>query len=83
MKGTEENRTYQLKYSSTQAAEHELLKHFGLKKIENPEASQPNIVTVHLAGKYLGSQEVLMILILAFDTKMGCILKIRVKTGDE
>jgi len=33
MKGAEEKRTYQLRYSSTQAAEHELLKHFGLKKI--------------------------------------------------
>ena len=41
------------------------------------------MVTVNLAGKYLGSQEILMTLILAFDTKMGCLLKIRVKTGDE
>lgn len=41
------------------------------------------MVTVNLAGKFLGSQEILMILILAFDTKMGCLLKIRVKTEDE
>ena len=33
MKGAEEIRTYQLKYSSTQAAEHELCRHFGLRKI--------------------------------------------------
>jgi len=83
IKGKEEKRTYQLKYSSTQAAEQELLRHFGLKKIDSPESSQANIVTVNLAGKFLGAQEVLMILILAFDTKMGCLLKIRVKTEDE
>jgi hypothetical protein len=41
------------------------------------------MITINLAGKFLGSQEVLMILILAFDTKMGCLLKIRVKTEDE
>ena len=41
------------------------------------------MVTVNLAGKFLGAQEVLMILILAFDTKMGCLLKIRVKASDE
>lgn len=83
MKGGEEKRTYQLKYSSTQAAENELLKHFGLKKIENPDSSQANFITVNLAGKFLGSQEILMVLVLAFDTKMGCLLKIRVKTPDE
>lgn len=33
LKGYEENGTFQLKYASTQAAEQELTKHFGLKKI--------------------------------------------------
>ena len=41
------------------------------------------MVTVNLAGKFLGSKQILMILILAFDTKLGCLLKIRVKTEDE
>jgi hypothetical protein len=41
------------------------------------------MITINLAGKFLGAREVLMILILAFDTKMGCLLKIRVKTEDE
>jgi hypothetical protein len=59
------------------------LRHFGLRKIDSPESSQANMITINLAGKFLGSQEVLMILILAFDTKMGCLLKIRVKTEDE
>ena len=41
------------------------------------------MVLVNLAGKFLGADSVLMILSLAFDTKMGCLLKIRVKTEEE
>lgn len=33
MKGFEENGTFQLKYASTQAAEQELLRHFGMRKL--------------------------------------------------
>jgi len=33
LKGFEQNGTFQLKYASTQAAEQELIKHFGLKKL--------------------------------------------------
>lgn len=84
MKGFEESRTFQLKYASTQAAEQELTRHFGLRKVENPEGStKPNMVTVNLAGKFLGAKAVMMVLMLAFDTKMGCLLKIKVKTEEE
>ena len=84
MKGFEENGTFQLKYASTQAAEQALTKDFGLKKIENPEPStNPNLVNVYLAGYFLGVTRVLVVLMLAFDTKMGCILKIKVKTEEE
>ena len=81
MKGFEEARTFQLKYSSTQAAEQELIKHFGLKKIENPEGqTKANMVAVNLAGRFLGAKAILMVLMLAFDTKLGCLLKIKVKS---
>jgi hypothetical protein len=41
------------------------------------------MVAINLAGRFLGSTPVLVILMLAFDTKMGCLLKIKVKTSDE
>lgn len=48
-----------------------------------------NMVTINLAGKYLGNlynnigvHDVMMILMLAYDTKMGCLLKIKVKTDN-
>lgn len=41
------------------------------------------MVTVHLAGRFLGAQAVLMVMMLAFDTKMGCLLKIKVKSEEE
>lgn len=41
------------------------------------------MVAVNLAGRFLGSKAILMVLMLAFDTKMGCLLKIKVKTEDE
>lgn len=81
MKGFEENSTFQLKYASTQAAEQELIKHFGLKKIENIEGiTKGNMVAVNLAGRFLGSNAVLIVLMLAFDTKLGCLLKIKIKS---
>ena len=41
------------------------------------------MVAVNLAGRFLGSKAVLMVLMLAFDTKLGCLLKIKVKSEDE
>ena len=38
------------------------------------------MVVVNLAGKYLGNRLVLAVLMLAIDTKLGCLLKIKVKT---
>jgi hypothetical protein len=38
------------------------------------------MVTISLAGKYLGIHSVLIVLILAYDTKMGCLLKIKAKS---
>lgn len=84
MKGFEQNGTFQLKYASTQAAEQELIRHFGLKKLESTEnVGKGNMVAVNLAGRFLGATHVLVVLMLAFDTKMGCLLKIKVKTEDE
>jgi hypothetical protein len=40
------------------------------------------MVAVNLAGRFLGSKAVLIILMLAFDTKLGCLLKIKIKTED-
>lgn len=84
MKGFEENGTFQLKYASTQAAEQELIRHFGLKRIETaPGATKGNMVAVNLAGRFLDSKAILVVLMLAFDTKLGCLLKIKIKTEDE
>jgi coatomer protein complex subunit gamma len=84
MKGFEENGTFQLKYASTQAAEQELIKHFGLRKVETaPGTSKGNMVAVNLSGRFLGSKAVLVVLMLAFDTKLGCLLKIKIKSEDE
>ena len=75
MKGFEENGTFQLKYASTQAAEQELIRHFGLRRIEAAQnAGKGNMVAINLAGKFLGAKAVLVVLMLAFDTKMGCLL---------
>ena len=84
MKGFEDNNTFQLSYKSTQHAEEELLRHFGMKKMESiDDSSRGNMVSVNLAGRFLGSKGVLVVLMLAFDTKMGCLLKIKVKSQDE
>ena len=84
MKGFEDNSTFQLKYASTQEAEQKLLKHFGMNKLQNIDNNtQRNMVTVNLAGKFLGSKEVLIVLMLAFDTNHGCLLKIKIKSQDE
>lgn len=84
MKGFEVNGTFQLKYASTQAAEQELIRHFGLRRVEAAQnASKGNMVAINLAGKFLGAKAVLVVLMLAFDTKMGCLLKIKIKTEDE
>jgi hypothetical protein len=57
------------------------MKHFGLKKIENIEGvTKGNMVAINLAGRFLGSKAVLIILMLAFDTKLGCLLKIKIKS---
>jgi len=49
------------------------------------------MVTVNLAGKYLGNfiyydlgvYDMMIVLMLAYDTKMGCLLKIKVKTDND
>lgn len=41
------------------------------------------MVNISLAGKYLGKHDVLIMLLLAYDTKMGCLLKIKVKSDNE
>lgn len=60
------------------------MKHFGIRVIENSDKNaKPNTVTVWLAGKYLGIHETMLILVLAFDTKMGCLMKIKAKSTNE
>ena len=51
--------------------------------VDVPGESKSNMVNVSLAGKYLGKHDVLVVLLLAFDTKMGCLLKIKVKSDNE
>jgi len=81
--GKKKDLTFALPYNSTAAAEQQLLKNFGLKKIENiDENVKGNFVSVYLSGKFLGSIKVLIVLMLAFDTKQGCLLKMKIKTED-
>lgn len=54
-----------------------------MKVVDVPSESKSNMVNVSLAGKYLGKHDVLVVLLLAFDTKMGCLLKIKVKSDNE
>ena len=83
IKGKDQNATFQLKYTSTEAAQQELIRHFGIKVIDAPTDTKNNMVNISLAGKYLGKHDVLIVLLLAFDTKMGCLLKIKVKSDNE
>ena len=41
------------------------------------------MLTISLAGKYLGKHDVMIVLMIAFDTKMGCLLKIKAKSDNE
>jgi hypothetical protein len=54
-----------------------------MKVVDVPGENKSNMVNVSLAGKYLGKHDVLVVLLLAFDTKMGCLLKIKVKSDNE
>lgn len=55
-----------------------------MKVIDVPtENAKANLVNISLAGKYLGKHDVLMVLLLAYDTKMGCLLKIKAKSENE
>lgn len=47
------------------------------------DQTKQNMVNISLAGKYLGKHDVLIMLLLAYDTKMGCLLKIKVKSDNE
>ena len=68
--------TFQLNYASKQAAIQELLKKYGITKIHEEEVANSNKVTLQLAGKYLGNFKTLMNLMVGFDTKLGCVVKI-------
>ena len=56
-----------------------------MKVIDVPDGDKTknNMVNVSLAGKYLGIHDVLVMLLIAYDTKMGCLLKIKVKSDNE
>lgn len=84
MEGHEDAGTFQLNYASTQAAIQGLTKHFGMYTVQTSETgANKNMVSVSLAGKFLNIQQAMIVLILAFDTKMGCVLKIKVKSASE
>lgn len=51
-----------------------------MRVIDVPTETKNNMVSLSLAGKYLGKHDVLVVLLLAYDTKMGCLLKIKVKS---
>lgn len=78
--------TYQLNYPNTQAAAKEIQKHFGLAVCEGEQedpSKKTNLNTCYLSGSYLGQERVLVICIIGFDTKKGCLMKLRVKCKDE
>lgn len=55
-----------------------------MKVIDVPsDQNKNNMVNISLAGKYLGKHDALIILLLAYDTKMGCLLKIRAKSDND
>ncbi len=54
-----------------------------MKVVDLPTEAKNNMVSLSLAGKYLGKHDVLVVLLLAYDTKMGCLLKIKVKSDNE
>jgi hypothetical protein len=54
-----------------------------MKVIDVPaENIKNNMVNVSLAGKYLGKHDVMIVLLIAYDTKMGCLLKIKAKSDN-
>ena len=54
-----------------------------MKVVDVPtENVKNNMVNVSLAGKYLGKHDVMIVLLIAFDTKMGCLLKIKAKSDN-
>ena len=80
IKGEVAQGTYQLHYASKQAAIQELTKKFGITKIYEEEAPNSNKVSLMLAGKYLGKYKTLMNLMVGFDTKLGCVVKVVAKS---
>ena len=82
-KGEKSQGTFQLNYASKQAAIQELMKKYGMTKIYEEEVPNSNKVTLQLAGKYLGNFKTLMTLILGFDTKLGCVVKVMVLAEKE
>ena len=53
-----------------------MVKKYGMTKIFEEEVPNSNKVSLQLAGKYLGNFKTLMNLIVGFDTKLGCVVKI-------
>ena len=77
--------TYQLNYKTVEAAIKGLIKHFGLAVCGKSDVINPNnnYHTLQLWGKYLDSEDVLVMGIIGFDAKMGCVLKSKVRSKDE
>ena len=48
--------------------------------VKTDDTSGKNMVALSLAGKFLSIHQALIVLMLAFDTKMGCLLKMKVKS---
>lgn len=82
-KGEKVTGTFKLNYASKQAAIQELMKKYGITKIYEEEVQNSNKVTLQLAGKYLGNFKTLMTLVVGFDTKLGCVVKITVLSEKE
>lgn len=75
LKESSEESTFKLNYASKQAAVEELRRKFGMRPISTEESG--NRVTLNLAGKYLGVHKTLATLTVAFDTKLGCVFRMK------
>ncbi len=83
MEGHEDQSTFQLNYASTQAAMQELTRHFGMYTVQTTDSgNNKNMINISLAGKFLNTHQALILLMIAFDTKMGCLLKMKVKSAN-
>lgn len=81
----EELLSFGLPYPNTQAAIKELVRHFGMDVVESgaeDEGKKANTQSVSFSGLYLKSERVLIQCLVGFNLKSGCLLQLKIKSGD-